>query len=112
MPKKVVVSGAHMRARAETILGEAVIGSVGRRVRTAEAQLRRCAQMSILYHDHAWSLEQVGMAYGISRERVRQIFDEYNLPTRAPNGHQTYDEVTQRREAVLRLREQVGDAAD
>lgn len=109
MPKKVVVSSASMRESAESILGEPVIGSAGKRVRTVELQLRRCAQMSILYHDHRWSLEQVGMAYGVSRERVRQIFDEHNLPTRAPNGHQTYDDVMARHESLQRLKELTGD---
>lgn len=110
MPKaRFLASTTQMQAQAETILDEPIVGGGNRRVRAPEAQLRRCAQMSILYHDNGWSLEQVGLAYGVSRERVRQIFEEYDLPTRAPNGHQTYDDLMARQTSLKRLRERLDD---
>lgn len=74
---------------ATKIVGEELLGQRGRRIRDEALMARRAAQMSILYHDHFWTLDHIGAAFGCSRERVRQIFNEYNMPTRGPFGSES-----------------------
>lgn len=92
MKKRALVSQAEIRDAAMNVLGELLVGANdGRKVTTEELKTRRAAQMSILYHDNGWSLERVGLAYNLSRERVRQVFASYGLETRAPTGSMVYN---------------------
>jgi hypothetical protein len=88
MRRRVVVPRSEIVEDAETILGESLIT----RTRSEDQKTRRAAQMSILYHDNNWSLEKVGVAYNLSRERVRQVFVTYGMQTRAPLGSQHYNQ--------------------
>jgi hypothetical protein len=44
----------------------------------------RVAEMAALYHDpvHPLSLHDVATIYGLTKERVRQIFQQYQIQTR------------------------------
>lgn len=87
MKKRVVVPTTQIVEEAVNLLGEFLI----KKARTEEEKARRAAQMSILYHDNQWSLERVGVAYALSRERIRQIFETYGMETRAPLGSPQYN---------------------
>lgn len=79
-----------LRREAQHLIGEPLLDLPAIKSVDESDKVRRAAQMSILYHDNGWSLERVGQAYALSRERVRQIFTAYNLPTRSPLGDSSY----------------------
>ena len=106
-----VASSAFIRQQAEQIIGEPLIGEYGRRIKDPDLMTRQVAQMSILYHDHGWPMEQIGYAFGRSRERIRQVFEQYNLPVRAPNGAAVYIQDKNRNKALQNLRKAVESAA-
>lgn len=41
----------------------------------------RGRRMAVLYHEHGLTLDGIGQLYGVTRERVRQILDEYGRPS-------------------------------
>ena len=95
------------RREAEQILGGPLVVQIKRRRRISQDdRLRRVAQMALLYGDKGWSLERVGQAFGMSRERIRQLFAEYGIETRPVRGADAY------RRAIGRRRAEHGRDAD
>lgn len=78
------------RNNAEALVGGPLVLNVSMGKLGEESRTRRMAQMVVLYHDHRWSLDQVASAYGLTKERVRQLFDQYGLPRRDPDGATKY----------------------
>lgn len=56
-------------AAAEALLGE----TLQHRVTSYELRDKRNAQIIRLYGDFGWSMQDVGWAFDLSRERIRQI---------------------------------------
>lgn len=100
-----------IKSEAEALIGEP-LGAVefGRRS-TMEQRLRRVAQMTVLYHDHNWSLERIAIAYDMSRERVRQVFAEHNVERRPMQGHLAYRATLARRRAMRQTPERIAVVA-
>ena len=56
--------------------------------RTAEDRDKRDSQMRALYEDHGWSLADVGTAFDVSKEWVRQSVIRAGGATRPSAGRQ------------------------
>ena len=51
---------------------------------TPEIQRRRAEDMRDMYYhpEQPMSMAEIGVIYGLTRERVRQIFKQYDIPVR------------------------------
>lgn len=51
---------------------------------TLEMQAQRAEDMKAMYHDptNPLSMVEIGIIYGLTRERVRQIFKQFDVPVR------------------------------
>lgn len=91
---------AEVQNKAIALLGEP-LAEVSFGIRsTQEQRLRRAAQMTVLYHDHNWPLEQIAIAFAMTRERVRQVLAAHRIERRPMQGHESYKATIARKRAA------------
>jgi len=43
-------------------------------------------ELARMYYDENMTLQQIGDVFGVTRERVRQVMENYNLPRNTKRG--------------------------
>ena len=90
----------HKMSAALRLLGEDPIIFDNPRAAMPQERDHRAEQMRTLYEKHGWSLSDVGDAFGLVKERVRQIFQEYGYETRPIPGSLAYRQMRAAKKAA------------
>ena len=91
------------RIAAERLLGEALVDLPHSPHNPLDLREKRIEQMRALYHEHRWSLANIGSAYGMSREAVRWLFDAFGVARRPQNGAERYRRTIEARRERRRI---------